>query len=258
MANQGQTVTPWAALTGRRQRAVRFTWPTGVVEDFSAFRHFYGLEEPPNWSPPAGPTNWSKPWATGRRRPAIDHRFYGPVYRTGFTRHRHRGFVALLFRLVLLSGTSTAPPGGWRWSSSSAAWPASCWKFCHSRLRHLRSRRRGDGDPLPDFGQPDVRFSRNDYQLAQLETCSRLATVALSGGGLDRAGVLPAKWLPKTPLLGRLILAPPDEAEQEGIGLRRTARRFAGPAGKSRRHHHAALPRRQGPIGDPGRCDRRR
>jgi membrane-bound serine protease (ClpP class) len=59
---------------------------------------------------------------------------------------------------------------------------------------------------------------RNSYQFEQLQRS--LLTIAGAVGGLLVGMFFFRKWLPRTPILGRLVLEPPDEAERENIGRR--------------------------------------
>ena len=100
-------------------------------------------------------------------------------------------------------------------------------------------------------------FPRNEYQFDQLERS--LLTVAAAGIGLIAMAVFLRKRLPRSPLLGRMMLEPPAGEEAETIRRREALvelRRSGRPAGND---HHAAYARRQGPLRrNAGRRDRRR
>jgi membrane-bound serine protease (ClpP class) len=89
---------------------------------------------------------------------------------------------------------------------------------------------------------------RNEYQMAQLR--HSLLTIAGAGGGLLVGMFFLRKWLPKAPLLGRLILAPPDEEEQETIGRRELLADFQDLLGKQGVTTTPLFPAGKARIGD--------
>jgi membrane-bound serine protease (ClpP class) len=61
-------------------------------------------------------------------------------------------------------------------------------------------------------------FPRNDYQLDQLQRS--LMTIAGAGVGIVAAGVALRRWLPRAPILSRMLLPPPEGEEAEDISRR--------------------------------------
>ncbi|MBN2579093.1 MAG: hypothetical protein JXB10_08890 [Pirellulales bacterium] len=91
-------------------------------------------------------------------------------------------------------------------------------------------------------------FPQNAYQFAQLRRS--LLMIAGAAGGLLVGMFFLRKWLPRAPLLGRLILAPPDETEQETIGRRELLVDFENLLGKQGRTTTPLYPAGKARIGD--------
>ncbi len=100
-------------------------------------------------------------------------------------------------------------------------------------------------------------WPQNEYQFDQLERS--LLTILAAGMGLILVAYFLRKRLPRSPLLGRMMLEPPAGEEAETIRRRESLVDFHELVGDQRNDHHAAYARRQGPLRrHAGRRDRRR
>jgi membrane-bound serine protease (ClpP class) len=219
---KGRPVTlPARALQVDGRQAERLHLAHRVVDDFQAFRQYYGLENDPELIAPG----WADELIEALGQPGVAVLLLIIGF-TGLYLELHSpgtsigAFVALVcFALFFWS----------RYLNGTAGW-LEVTLFLGGIACLLL-----EVFVIPGFGifglgggvmvilslilaSQTFVLPRNEYQFAQLQRS--LWVIVLSGGGMIVAAFFLRRWLPKTPILNRLILAPPDEAEREGIGRR--------------------------------------
>ena len=234
--------TPGIPLRLSGTQAEEFQLANHLVENFAQFKQYYGLENDPVLVEPG----WADFLIQALASPGVavlllvigGAALYVELHAPGigigafvaaicfllFFWSRYLGGTAGWLEVFAVPGRRLLPAAG----DLRAAW-----------LRHLRPRRRRAGAGLADPGQPDVLLAAERLPVRPARAFA--ADDPAAGMGLFLVAYFLRKRLPRSPLLGRMMLAPPAGEEAETIRRREALVDFhelVGTAGRPRRSLH--------------------